>query len=160
MGLTKKRFLEIAQEFNLLASPHQLEGMYLKVMMEVEGGEGAVAVGKFVATYIAAFRQRYGVAPALSGPDKGAAKNIVKAQGLDAACKIVGAYLRSDDGYFRQRMHDLVTLQSNLNRVHVQHETGRTVTQTEVRQDDRGQANKNIALDYLREAGESDGDEP
>lgn len=147
--LTKKRFNEIAQEFNLLAAPHQLDGMYLMILKEVEGEDPAHLTNKFIAIYSAAFKERYGVYPAMSPPDRGAAKNIVKSQGFDKATELMKAYVQSNDPYFRQRTHDLLTLQANLNRVNVSHNTGMTYSRTEAQADDRKQSNAQAARNYL-----------
>lgn len=160
-GLTKKRFTELFHEETaglLGATDDMVDRLYLRIMQELGEAAPSGAIQQFVKQYAAAYKQAFGIYPVLSGADQGAAKSIVKSLGLKDATVLMGTYLKMPDPFFRQRSHDLVTMAGNLNKIKTRHETGRSVTQTEARTDDRFEANKNAALDYLKNMGGEHGD--
>lgn len=155
--LTRKMFHEIVQDHSVLVPQHVIDSIYIKVISIVEDNPaGPNAAQRIIATYAAAYKQRYGTNPAIGGLEMGIAKSLVKDMTVEALQPLIGVYLQMDDAYFRSRYHDLTTFKGNLNKIKVRHETGRSVTQTEVRTDDRAEANKNAARNYLEDMEKSE----
>ena len=97
---------------------------------------------QIVALFCQEYKVRYGVNYRVTGKDVGILKRIHKNLGPEVYERIVSAYFKMPDQWFLTRGHDTTTLESSLARVSQFEQSGKHITQTEIRQVDVRQANK------------------
>lgn len=128
----------------------ELVGFYEAIRARVDKKPPSEGVRAFLAAYCEAFRARYGTAPVVTGVAAGQARNVVKSLGKDRAIALVQAYLTMNDAWFLQKTHDLGTFVTNLNKVLVKAETGRSMTSGEIRNIERRETTANAFGALLR----------
>lgn len=93
--------------------------------------------GAFIATYCRVWKERYQARPEITGKEQGIAKRLSGSIGTERASELVESFLRMNDSWFLQKRHDLATFEQNLNAVVQFHETGNTVSRTQIQQADK-----------------------
>jgi hypothetical protein len=83
---------------------------------------------RFIATYVNAFRSKYGeqTKPDLSGKVQGEIKRFLKDTPIDRACSLIQVYFQMDDRWFETKNHDFTTFVSNLSKIGVALDTGKS----------------------------------
>lgn len=71
----------------------------------------------FIATYMRAFREKYGVYPPITGKDRGIVKRLVDEQPIDRLLLWIQGYFQVRDEWFKTKCHDLATFEQNLAKV-------------------------------------------
>jgi hypothetical protein len=82
---------------------------------------------KFIGTYVAAFKKRYGEKsrPDVGGKVQGGIKRLLSSTPLDRACDMIQVYLQMDDDWFKTKAHDFGTFEQNLTKVGLALDTGK-----------------------------------
>jgi hypothetical protein len=102
-------------------------------------------VHEFIARYCEVWKERYGVNPPMNGRATGAAKRIVKDNGLPRSIELVEKYLTMNEAFFMSRRHDLCTFDSNLNTI----VAGNTLTRANIQAVER-RSNVRGQLDRIK----------
>lgn len=81
----------------------------------------------FVATYVKAFRKRYGekARPSLDGKVQGGIKRLLATEPIERACEMIQVFLQMDDQWFVTKAHDFETFAQNLTKVGLALDTGK-----------------------------------
>lgn len=105
--------------------------------VEVDSGW---AVGVFCREY----KRRYGTSYRVTGKDVQAIKRILKDLGKPVFEKVCVAYVDMPDPWFVTRRHDVITLESNIAKVSQFEQSGKNITQTQIREMDRRATNQEL----------------
>lgn len=140
-----EKFHDLVAELGILIAPADVDRLYAALVPPE-------STHTFIAAYCEAYKPRYKTNPVMDGVASGTAKRLVKDLGVAKAVALVECYLKMNDSFFIARRHNLMTFAQNLNAVQVFLDTHKTVTQTELRQQDRRQANINAFGDLLEES--------
>jgi hypothetical protein len=109
-------------------------------------------VHDFIAHYCEVYKlSDYNINPVCYGQQAGAAKNIIKAIGLERAKIYAEAYLQMKDSWFVTKAHDLVTFAGNLNKIKMFVETGKINTRHKAQTDELLQHNIQAAREALND---------
>jgi hypothetical protein len=96
---------------------------------------------QFIGIYVKAYQARYGkeARPDLSGKVQGAIGRFLGDDSItfNRACALIQTYCQMSDSWFLTKCHDFETFMGNLGKVGLALDTGKTMTQTAVRQADK-----------------------
>lgn len=142
------------------SSSDSSSGSDSKIHTPPEKISGAASEGsgvrEFIGTYCELWKARYKTNPEMGGKPAGIATRLVKNLGAKRACELVEAYLEMNDSWFVQNRHDLPTLEAKIQAVVIYADTGKTITQGELRQADKAQTNHNVWESLKRPEGTQD----
>jgi hypothetical protein len=147
--LDQPEFIDLCRELGIVLPEYEMERIYQALAKRV-GWVGEEKANEFIKAYCDAFKVVYGTFPEMTSVAAGTAKRIVKDLGSKKACELVETYLQMRDSFFLTKHHDLQTFASNLNKITVAHKTGKTITQTEIRQMDQRQSTVNSFAKHLK----------
>ena len=91
-------------------------------------GDPPNACQVFIGTYAKAYEAKYHFRPEVVLAEAGAAKNIVKALGLQKALLFIPTFLSMTDSWFLTKRHSLCAMVSNLNAIKQFHQTGKVTS--------------------------------
>lgn len=150
MKLTLEEFKNLCADlgFGLTLPEPDQERLHGELAKKLGWNKGNGADG-VLAAYWEAWEARYKSKPDRTGRDAGIAKRLVQDLGVDIACDRVRAYLEMNDMGFVARRHPLSLLPLNLGTVKLFAEGRGAVTQQELRDMDRRQANANAFAGML-----------
>jgi hypothetical protein len=96
-------------------------------------------VGYFIGTYVRAYQAKHGekARPDLRGKVQGQIKSLLKEVPLQRACDLIQTYCQMSDSWFLTKAHDFPTFMENLGKVGLALDTGKVMTQTQIRQADK-----------------------
>lgn len=107
--------------------------------LPVEAPKGQIFVGH----YCALWKKRYGVNPVLRPQDGKNLKSLGDNNSTERVLGLLEAYFEMPDPFFLKRRHDIATFLGNLNSIAHFMESGRVVTNTELRNLDTFISNQN-----------------
>lgn len=97
-----------------------------------------------VAIFCSEYRRRYDVAYRVTGKDIATLKRIEIDVGKDVYKRLCQAYMEMVDPWFLNKRHDVTTFGANLAKVSQFEQTGKHVSQREIREIDNKAANENM----------------
>ncbi len=104
--------------------------------------------------YAETYRERHGVAPVRNAKVNSNVRQIVKRLGMDEAPAVAAWFVRVNERYVVQNLHDLSLLLARCEAYRTQWATGRQMTATSAHQLDKTQSNFNAAgqaIEMLRQ---------
>ncbi len=147
---TEKAFREVMAKWELAIPEPILLNVFLDIKELLEEEKPRENTRKFIAAYCEAFKRAHGFVPKITGPASSHAKSIVKTCGLDDAIKLVDAYFEMPDTFFIARCHDLTTFYLNITKIQVYANTGKSITNGELRNLDRKMTTVNAFASLLK----------
>jgi hypothetical protein len=120
-----------------------------KKVAKVADDDNGAGTREIIGSYCHAYKTRYGSNPVITGKSSGIIKRIVKDVGIDKTKRLIESYLRMDDEWFGTRNHDLPTLEANLSKIANFSETGKIISRSSVRSQERRSANKAAVETFL-----------
>lgn len=114
----------------------------------------------FIKTYCILYKRKYFSNPPINGKASGISQRIVKDLGLPKALKLIETYLSMNDSWFITKAHDLATFETNLNKVQVKHDTGKTITQRVAKEIDNKTSNQDAFSAFEKRRKNEMGDIP
>jgi hypothetical protein len=110
---------------------------------------GSIGTDKFIAHFISIYSKHYPNEKIMYGREAGAAKQIVKAVGLERAMQLADSYLLMKDDWFKTKRHSIATLADNLDNVANFMMTGRQITSVTIKSEALDVHNRSVVDGWL-----------
>lgn len=121
----------------------QIQESFATEVVEANASPPASIGQELVRFFCAAWKARYKSNPPMRPQDAKALKQIGETNGIERTKILLEAYLRMNEQWYLKKRHDLATFSNNLTAVAQFVETGRIITNQDLKNIDRGISNAN-----------------